>query len=236
MRTFAFITVHPQFIEAYAKFGVFRTAERASISIQAINLREHAVDKHGSVDDTPFGGGDGMVLRPEPLVAALEPFKGPRKVFVTSPSGRPWTQADAERYAHSNEDLIFISGRFAGIDDRFVENYVDEEISLGDFVISGGELACLTLADSVLRLIPGVLGNQQSAKEDSFGTELDSLLEYPLYTKPIEFEGKKVPDVLLSDDHKKIVAWRQNEALKRTERLRPDLFANYQKNNPSKKK
>lgn len=233
MRIFAFITVHPQFIEAYAKFGVFRSAERASISIQAINLRQHAVDKHGSVDDTPFGGGDGMVLRPEPLVAALEAFKRPRKVFVTSPSGRPWTQADAQHYAQSGEDLIFISGRFAGIDDRFVENYVDEEISLGDFVISGGELACLTLADSVLRLIPGVLGNQQSAKEDSFGTELDSLLEYPLYTRPIEFEGKKVPDVLLSGDHKKIAAWRHAEALKKTERLRPDLFANYLKNKKS---
>lgn len=235
MRTFAFISVHPQFIEAYAKFGVFRSAERGSIAIQAINLRQHAVDKHGSVDDAPFGGGDGMVLRPEPLVAALEAFKGPRKVFVTSPSGRAWTQADAEKYARSGEDLIFIAGRFAGIDDRFVENYVDEDISLGDFVMSGGELACLTLADSILRLIPGVLGNQQSAKEDSFGTELDGLLEYPLYTRPMEFEGKKVPEVLLSGDHRKIAAWRQAEALKKTERLRPDLFAKHQKTIKTKK-
>jgi tRNA (guanine37-N1)-methyltransferase len=234
VRTFAFITVHPQFIEAYAKFGVFRTAERASIAIQAVNLRDHALDNRGSVDDSPFGGGDGMVLRPEPLVAALEPFKGRRKVFVTSPSGRAWTQADAEKYAQSDEDLIFISGRFAGIDARFHEHYVDEEISLGDFVISGGELACLTIADSILRLVPGVLGNHQSAIEDSFGAELESLLEYPLYTRPIEFEGKKVPDVLLSGDHKKISAWRHAEALKKTELLRPDLFANYQKHIQSK--
>ncbi|MBC7660613.1 MAG: tRNA (guanosine(37)-N1)-methyltransferase TrmD [Chitinophagaceae bacterium] len=235
VRTFAFITVHPAFIEAYAKFGVFRAAERASIAIQPINLRQFAVDKHGSVDDAPFGGGDGMVLRPEPLVAALEPFTRPRKVFVTSPSGRPWTQADAALHAASGDDLIFISGRFAGIDDRFLALYVDEEISLGDFVISGGELACLTLADSVLRLIPGVLGNQQSAKEDSFGTELDSLLEYPLYTRPLEFEGLTVPDVLLSGDHKKIAEWRRAEALKKTERLRPDLFEIYKTKNPSKR-
>jgi len=236
VRTFAFITVHPQFIEAYAKFGVFRTAERAHISIQAINLRQFAVDKHGSVDDTPFGGGDGMVLRPEPLVAALESFTRPRTVFVTSPSGRPWSQADAARYAQSTDDLIFISGRFAGIDDRFLQTYVQEEISLGDYVISGGELPSLTLADSILRLIPGVLGNQQSAKEDSFGSELESLLEYPLYTRPLEFEGKKVPDVLLSGDHKKITEWRRSEALKKTERLRPDLYAAFQNQNLSKKK
>ncbi len=228
MRTFAFITVHPQFIDAYTKFGVFRTAERASIAIDSINLRQFAVDKHGSVDDNPFGGGDGMVLRPEPLVAALEPFKKPRTVFVTSPSGRPWTQNDAAKYAQSDNDLIFISGRFAGIDDRFLTQYVDEEISLGDFVISGGELACLTLADSILRLIPGVLGNQQSAKEDSFGSDLKNLLEYPLYTRPLEFEGQRVPDVLLSGDHQKITDWRRAEALKKTERLRPDLFAMFQ--------
>lgn len=223
-RTFAFFTVHPQFIEAYAKFGVFRSAERGGVAIQAVNLREHAVDKHGSVDDTPFGGGDGMVLRPEPLVSALQNFTRPRKIFVTSPSGRPWTQADAARYAAGDEDLIFISGRFAGIDQRFLENYVDEDISLGDFVISGGELATLMLADSILRLIPGVLGNYQSAKEDSFSEELKGLLEYPLYTKPLEFEGKKVPNVLMSGDHAKIAAWRKAEALKKTERLRPDLL------------
>lgn len=224
MRTFAFFTVHPLFIEAYAKFGVFKSAGRGGVEISAVNLRAHAVDKHGSVDDTPFGGGDGMVLRPEPLVSALQSFTRPRKVFVTSPSGRPWTQADAERFANSDEDLIFISGRFAGIDQRFLENYVDEDISLGDFVISGGELATLTLADSILRLIPGVLGNFQSAKEDSFSDEMKGLLEYPLYTKPLEFEGKKVPEVLLSGDHAKISAWRKAEAIKKTESLRPDLL------------
>ncbi|MES2744060.1 MAG: tRNA (guanosine(37)-N1)-methyltransferase TrmD, partial [Bdellovibrionota bacterium] len=124
MRTFAFLTVHPGFIEAYAKFGVFRTAERAGISIQPVNLRSYAVDKHGSIDDSPFGGGDGMVLRPEPLAAAIKEFSRPKKVFVTSPSGRPWTQSDAARYAASDEDLIFISGRFAGVDQRFLDLYV----------------------------------------------------------------------------------------------------------------
>ena len=225
MRTFAFFTVHPNFIEAYAKFGVFRTAERANIIIKPVNLRTYAVDKHGSIDDSPFGGGDGMVLRPEPLAAALLDFQRPRKIFVTSPSGRPWTQADAAHFAAADEDLIFISGRFAGIDQRFLENYVDEDISLGDFVISGGELATLTLADSILRLVPGVLGNYQSAKEDSFGEDLKGLLEYPLYTKPMEFEGKRVPEVLMSGDHQKIAAWRKEQALNKTKRLRPDLYA-----------
>lgn len=232
MRTFAFITVHPNFIDAYAKFGVFRNAERGKVRIEPINLRTHAVDKHGSVDDTPFGGGDGMVLRPEPLASALQAYSArPRKVFVTSPSGRAWTQADAARYAAMEDDLVFISGRFAGIDQRFLDHYVDEDISLGDFVISGGELASLTIADSILRLIPGVLGNYQSAREDSFSEELTGLLEYPLYTKPVEFEGEKVPDVLLSGDHAKISEWRNEEALKKTAKLRPDLFDKLPKKN-----
>jgi tRNA (guanine37-N1)-methyltransferase len=227
VRIFAFLTVHPAFIESYAKFGVFRAAERAGVTIRPINLRSYAVDKHGSVDDYPFGGGDGMVLRPEPLSAAIQEFSGPKKVFITSPSGRPWTHADAVRYASSDEHLIFVSGRFAGVDQRFLDHYVDEDISLGDFVISGGELPSLTLADSILRLVPGVLGNIKSAKEDSFGEELSGLLEYPLYTKPLDFEGHTVPEVLLSGDHAKISTWRKDQALRKTERLRPDLYARY---------
>lgn len=225
MRRFSFITIHPQFIDAYLKFGVFRAAERQGLGFSSVNLRSFAVDKHGSIDDAPFGGGDGMVLRVEPLAAAVRSLPQPAKVIVTSPSGRPWTQADAERYAKAPEDLIFIAGRFAGIDQRFLETFVDDDISLGDFVVSGGELPSLLLADSILRLIPGVLGNAQSPEEDSFGPGLAGMLEYPLYTRPLEFEGKPVPEVLLSGDHKAIAKWRQSEALKKTERLRPDLLA-----------
>ncbi len=224
MRSFSFVSIHPGFIESYMKFGVFRAAQKQGIDFRAVNLREFAVDKHGSIDDAPFGGGDGMVLRAEPLAAAVRSLPSPAKVIVTSPSGRPWTQADAERYAQSNENIIFIAGRFAGIDQRFLDSFVDDDVSLGDFVVSGGELPSLLLADSILRLIPGVLGNAQSFKEDSFGSEMNGLLEYPLYTRPLEFEGQKVPDVLLSGDHAAIQKWRKDEALKKTKRLRPDLL------------
>lgn len=225
MRQIAFISVHPAFIEAYARFGVFRSAAQKGLKIHAINLREFAVDQHGSVDEAPFGGGDGMVLRPEPLARAIEslPFSG--KVILTSPSGRSWTQSDANSYAAGEENLIFIAGRFAGVDQRFIDLYVDDEISIGDFVVSGGELPCLLLADSILRQVSGVLGNSLSAHCDSFAAGMSGLLEYPLYTRPLEFQEQKVPSVLLSGDHKKIEAWRQEEALSRTRLRRPDLLA-----------
>ena len=224
MKTLTFITIHPAFIEAYCRFGVFRAAEKLGIQTHAINLRNFAVDKHGSVDDTPFGGGDGMVLRPEPLAEAVKAIQGSKKVIYTSPSGKLWKQSMAEAYAQSEVDhLVFIAGRFAGVDQRFLDRYVDEEISLGDFVVSGGELPCLLMADSILRQVPGVLGNAQSAKEDSFSGALKGLLEYPLYTKPPIFEGAQVPDVLLSGDHQKILEWRRQQTLEKTRRLRPDL-------------
>ncbi|MFY7928894.1 MAG: tRNA (guanosine(37)-N1)-methyltransferase TrmD [Oligoflexus sp.] len=224
MRSFSFITVHPHMIEAYAQVGVFRAASRLGHTMRAVNLRQFAVDKHGSVDDHPFGGGDGMVLRPEPLAAALASLPEKGRIIYTSPSGRLWTQADAERYAASSDPLVFIAGRFAGVDQRFIDRYVDDEVSIGDFVVSGGELPCLLIADSILRQIPGVLGNQQSAVEDSFGPNMRGLLEYPLYTRPPEFEGLTVPAVLLSGDHTKIKAWREAQALAKTQRLRPDLL------------
>lgn len=223
MKRISFITIHPSFIESYAKFGVFRAAERLGLSFNVVNLRDFAIDKHKSIDETPFGGGDGMVMRVEPLAAAIRSL--PRaKVIVTSPSGRTWTQADAERYAKADDDLIFVAGRFAGIDQRFLDSFVDDDVSLGDFVLSGGELPSLILADSILRLIPGVLGNAQSPLEDSFGSGMAGMLEYPLYTRPLEFEGSKVPEVLLSGDHKAISAWRKDQALEKTRRLRPDLL------------
>ncbi len=225
MRHLAFISVHPTFIEAYSRFGVFRSAAQRGISLHAVNLRDYAVDKHGTVDETPFGGGDGMVLRPEPMAAALEalPFQG--RVILTSPSGRSWTQKDANNYAASGENLIFIAGRFAGVDQRLIDRYVHDEVSIGDFVVSGGELPSLLLADSILRQIDGVLGNKLSAHCDSFGEGMAGLLEYPLYTRPLEFQGLTVPEILLSGDHKKIEIWRREEALKRTRDRRPDLLS-----------
>ncbi len=223
-RSFSFISIHPSFIEAYFRFGVFKAATRLDLLMHSINLREYAVDKHGSIDDSPFGGGDGMVMRVEPLVAAVRALPRPGRVIYTSPSGRLWQQKDAEHYAALDQDLIFISGRFAGIDQRFVDQYVDDEVSIGDFVVSGGELPSLLIADSILRQIPGVLGNERSAPDDSFGSGMRGMLEYPLYTRPLEYEAHKVPEVLMSGDHKKIKAWREQEALAKTHRLRPDLL------------
>ena len=224
-RHFTFISIQTNFIEAYFSFGVFRAAQRIPIEFKAISLRDFAVDKHGSIDDSPFGGSDGMVMRPEPLAQAVRSLPKPGGlVLYTSPSGRPWTQADAERYAVLDRDLIFVCGRFAGVDQRFIDQFVADEVSIGDFVVSGGELPSLLIADSILRYIPGVLGNQRSAVDDSFGKGMQGMLEYPLYTKPHDFEGQKVPDVLLSGDHGRIAEWREGEALKKTHRLRPDLL------------
>jgi len=223
--SFSFITVHPAFIEAYMRFGVFASAQRKGLaSAEAVDLRRFAVDKHGSIDASPYGGGDGMVLRPEPLADALKSLSGKPRCILTSPSGKLWTQADGARLARSGESIAFICGRFGGVDQRFIDAYVDEELSVGDYVVSGGELPALMMADSILRLIPGVLGNETSAANDSFGSGMAGLLEYPLYTRPEIFEGKSVPPVLLSGDHAAVAAWREREAREKTRQLRPELL------------
>lgn len=224
MRRISFLTIHPDFIDEYKKFGVLARCESLKLAeINSVNLRDFAVDKRGSVDAAPYGGGDGMILRPEPLRDAIESLDK-AKVIYTSPSGKAWNQSEAQKLASSGEDLIFVCGRFGGVDQRFIDKYVDSEYSLGDFVISGGELACLTMADSVIREIEGSLGNYESVKNDSFAEGMNGLLEYPLYTRPEEFEGQKVPDVLKSGDHKKIAKWREEKALERTKNRRPDLL------------
>lgn len=224
MHEFYFLTVQPQFIESYTQIGVMKSATAKKLAnFKAVNLRDFAVDHHGTVDDHPYGGGDGMVLRPEPLVGALKTLpKG--KVISLSPSGKTWTQKEAENLASYQMPLIFVCGRFAGVDQRFIDKYVDEEYSLGDFVISGGELAALTLTDSIVRLIPGVLGHSDSAKIDSFAEGLGGILEYPLYTRPAIFEDIAVPDVLMSGDHKQISKWREEKSIEKTKRCRPDLL------------
>ena len=175
-RRISFLTIHPDFVDEYKKFGVLVRCESLKLAeINSVNLRDFAVDKRGSVDAAPYGGGDGMILRPEPLRDAIHSLDK-AKVIYTSPSGKAWNQAEAQKLAHSGENLIFVCGRFGGVDQRFIDKYVDEEYSLGDFVISGGELACLTMADSVIREIEGSLGNFESVKNDSFAEGMNGLL------------------------------------------------------------
>lgn len=218
------ISIHPKFIESYMQFGTFKAAQdKDLVSIQAVNLREYAVDKHGSIDSKPYGGGDGMVLRPEPLAAAVNAIEN-SYVILTSPRGKIWQQSDAQRLLTLAKPLVFVCGRFGGVDERFITNYVDEEISIGNFILSGGELAALSMVDSLLRLIPGVLGNEDSSQIDSFSQKLGGQLEHPLFSKPPIFENIEVPPVLLSGNHQAIEDWRKQESEKLTAKLRPDLL------------
>ena len=224
------ITLFPDFIRAYMDFGVLRSAiSQSKIHFDILALRDFAVDDHGSVDAPPYGGGDGMVLRCEPLVDALAKIPKPRHVILASASGKQFTCHDAERLSLHSTPLVFICGRFAGVDQRFIDAYVDEEISIGDYVVSGGELPTLIMTDAIARFIPGVLGNSDSCANDSFASGLSGLLEYPIYTRPRDFLGAKVPEVLLSGDHAKIEAWRKEMSLQTTRIKRPDLLSHLPK-------
>lgn len=227
MRRYTLISVHPDFVHAYRRFGVLRAAEDKGLAqVDALHLRDFAVDRHGSVDDRPYGGGDGMVMRPEPLAAALAAAQGHGErpvVLLTSPQGQRWDQAAAELYARSERPLVIVCGRFGGLDQRFIDRYVDAEWSLGDYVLAGGELPALAMVESILRLVPGVLGDNESAARDSFGAGFDGALEHPLYTRPPVWEGLAVPEVLLSGDHRKIEAWKREQSAHVTARKRPDL-------------
>jgi len=224
-KQYSIITVHPRFVNTYRDFGVLRSAiEKFAATVSVVDLRDYAVDKHASVDAAPYGGGDGMVIRPEPLRDALAAMSIKPYVIYTSPSGKRWTQADVQRLATMDQPIAFVCGRFGGVDQRFIDQYVDEEFSLGDFVVSGGELPVLMMLDSIVRLLPGALGNEASSGSDSFASGMQGMLEYPLYTRPPEFEGHSVPEVLLSGDHEKIRRWRNEQSFERTKRLRPDLL------------
>lgn len=229
MRHYTIITIHPDFVNAYRRFGVLRAAEDKGLaSISALHLRDYAVDRHASVDDRPYGGGDGMVLRPEPLAAALEAAArqctGRARVLLTSPQGQRWSQKAAAQFAQSEQPVVIICGRFGGVDQRLIDRHVDEEWSLGDFVLAGGELPALAMLESILRLLPGVLGDQESAVRDSFGDVFAGGLEHPLYTRPPIWEGLAVPEVLLSGDHRRIEEWKREQAQSMTRRKRPDLL------------
>jgi tRNA (guanine37-N1)-methyltransferase len=190
-------------------------------SLDVTNIRDFASDRHRTVDDTPFGGGAGMVLRPDIVDAAVDSVADGRPVVCLTPRGRRFTQADAQRFA-AGAGVILLCGRYEGIDQRVIEARAMDEISIGDYVLSGGELAALVLLDSIVRLLPGVMGAAESAEDESFSA---GLLEYPHYTRPAEWQGRRVPDVLLSGHHGAVAAWRQAESERITRERRPDLSA-----------
>lgn len=222
---FEILTLFPDmFAGPFDESIIRRAVERGLIDIRLHNIRDYAVDKHRTVDDAPYGGGAGMVMKPEPLAACIEKVAiecPAARVIMTSPQGKPFNQSLAERLARE-EELVIICGRYEGIDERVRELFVDEEISLGDFVLTGGEIAAMVIVDAVTRLIPGVLGSDASAADDSFS---DGLLEYPQYTRPPEFRELAVPDTLLSGNHQEIARWRRRMALQRTAQRRPELLA-----------
>ena len=219
------VTIFPEFFAGPLDQGMIRVArERGVLETQVVNLREFTEDRHRSTDDAPFGGGVGMVMLAEPIFRAVEavaPEPPPaRHVVLLTPQGRPFRQADAIRLA-GREHVVLVSGRYKGVDERVAEHLVDEELSLGDFVLSGGEPAALCVVDAVARLLPGVLGAFDSAESDSFHS---GLLDCAYYTRPAVFRGWAVPDVLLSGDHGRIARWRREDALRRTRERRPDLL------------
>ena len=218
------VTLFPPLVNAIAEHGVVgRAVDRQVLTIGYQDPRTFADDPHRTVDDRPYGGGPGMVMKCEPLADAIKaarqaaPAGSP--VVCLTPQGAVFDQAKARHYA-ALPGLILVAGRYEGIDERLMESEVDEELSIGDFVLSGGEVAAMAVIDSVARLLPDVLGDDQSAEQDSF---TDGLLDHPHYTRPEEFEGRKVPGVLLSGDHARIAAWRRKQALGRSYSRRPDL-------------
>jgi tRNA (guanine37-N1)-methyltransferase len=221
---FDLLTLLPEVCRAYCDASILGRAQAAGhIRVRVTNIRDFAHDRHRTVDDAPYGGGDGMVMMPGPLAQAVEslPAQPAAPVILMSPQGQRLSQAVAEELAGLPR-LILVAGRYEGVDERFRRLLVDRELSLGDFVLSGGELAACAVVDAVSRLIPGVLGGEGSAAADSFS---DGLLEHPHYTRPAEFRGLGVPAVLTSGDHAAVARWRRRESLRRTLRRRPELLA-----------
>lgn len=217
------LTLFPEmFTGVFGSSIINKAQEKNAVEINLINFRDFSGNKHKTVDDYPYGGGNGMLLKPEPIFAAIESIErySKARTIMLTPQGTPFNQKKAEELKEE-EHLIFLCGHYEGFDERIRENLVTDEISIGDFVLTGGELAAMVVVDSIVRLLPGVLGNEQSADTDSFSF---NLLEYPQYTRPEEFRGWRVPEVLLSGHHKNIEEWRKKEAMKRTLIRRPDLI------------
>jgi tRNA (guanine37-N1)-methyltransferase len=216
------LTLFPEVCRAPLNQSMMKRAqENGALDLRIHNLREWTTDKHHVVDDAPFGGGQGMVMKPEPIFAAVESLRTENScVVLMSPQGRRFTQALASEFS-ARQHLIIICGHYEGIDHRVIEYLVDDEISIGDYVLTNGAIAAVVFVDAIVRLLPGVLGHKQSAADDSFS---GGLLEGPQYTRPAEFRGWKVPEVLLSGNHAAIAAWRKEQALQRTRKNRPDLL------------
>lgn len=215
-------TIFPEIVEGFSSQSLLgRARERGLLDVRTQDLRAHTTDVHRTVDDSPFGGGAGMVLMPEPLVAAIEAADPPRPLFLLGPGGRRFDQALARDLAASG-GFSLLCGRYEGVDQRVVDGWCDDELSIGDFVLAGGEVGAMVVLEAVGRLVPGVMGNAESGTEESFST---GLLEYPHYTRPAEFRGRAVPEVLRSGDHGRIARWRHAQALVRTAVARPDLLA-----------
>lgn len=211
---FDILTIFPQIFDSYLKESIIKRAlEKNLIEIYIHDIRKFSKDKHHKVDDIPFGGGAGMVMTPQPLYDSIQYVKKHNKgpVIYLSPQGGRFTQSKAEKLSRKYKEIILLCGRYEGIDERICELLVDEKISIGDYVLTGGELPTMVLVDSISRLIPEVLGKEQSHQEDSFSKSLDRKKEYPHYTRPATFKDLKVPEVLLSGHHKKIQAWRKNK-------------------------
>jgi tRNA (guanine37-N1)-methyltransferase len=221
---FDILTIFPELLESPLQEGIIRRArEDGAIEVSITNIRDFADDKHAMTDDRPYGGGEGMVMKPEPLAAAIRNAGSKSEeeyVVLLSPQGRKYTQRVAEELA-SKEHLVLVCGRYEGVDERIREHFIDEEISLGDYILTGGELAAMVVVDSITRILPGVLGCSDSAENDTFSR---GGLKYPQYTRPRIFEGHEVPDVLLSGDHARIAEWRMIESVKMTRAKRPDLL------------
>ena len=236
---FHVITLFPEMIEQMCEFGVLgRAIKRGIIKLTCWNPRDYTQDRHRTVDDRPYGGGPGMLMKVQPLADAINAARqqagDDAKVVYLSPQGQVLNQQAVIKRADAPEqkELILIAGRYEGIDERLIKQYVDEEWSIGDYVLSGGEMPALILIDAVARMLPDVLGDANSAQQDSF---MEGLLDCPHYTRPEEIDGQAVPEVLLSGDHKKIAHWRQKQALGRTWLRRPDLLESLQLNDEQKK-
>ncbi|MBL7196463.1 MAG: tRNA (guanosine(37)-N1)-methyltransferase TrmD [Candidatus Omnitrophica bacterium] len=220
------ITIFPNIFKPILGESIIKRAQKKGLlKIAVHNLRDYTKDKHRKIDDRPFGGGPGMVFKPEPIFDAIKDIKSrikgkKTKVVLLTPQGKTLNQRLAQRISKS-KNLILICGHYEGVDERVRQSLVDEEVSIGDYILTGGELPAMVLVDTIARLIPGVLGDKNSAKSESF---YHGLLEYPQYTRPADYKGKKVPKILLSGDHQKIAKWRKEQAYKVTKRKRPELL------------
>lgn len=231
MLRFDIITIFPEFFHEVMDCGILRRARNAGlVEITAHDLRQWTTDKHHVVDDRPFGGGDGMILKPEPIFAAVEALTGaarkedlpPRtRVVLLSPQGRVFSQAMAQELSEHASRVVLLCGRYEGVDERVADALITDEISIGDYVLSGGEPAAVVVIDATVRLLPGALGSETSAVFESFS---EGLLDHPQYTRPPDFRGMEVPDVLLSGNHAQIERWRREAAIAKTRRNRPDLL------------